>query len=475
MNPYYLLSVIGSRIFNLLSIIIISYILVADDYGKYSLVCTNALFLHVFFTSWICSNLWKDVSQAEFIARDVMVSEAMSMVSIAIIANALTAGLLFYILRDDQRYLASIFVLSPFILFIEVTLVILNAQGEDRAYGWLSFARGILCLSLSVILAVFASSLLGAIFGQILGILAALLFSGRARSAIQHATFKYPTWKAILPKLRFGLVSATALNFYMVANGLIRNLIAVDLGEAAAGHYSMASDLFYAPVALFAMTLSLMKTPDLYKANACETLFDPQPSIDFVMANIALALPYAVGGVMVAPLVATMMLSKDAAAAVSLIAAYGAVQGACFVIISTLTTLALTQGRVRSALMVSVCSLLVLLVAVVLALGSGGVIAYAENVTVGLLLIVVSCLTISWRHFGMKLSVVELGKIISACVAMAAAIWVVLKLIPGYWGGVVAPVAGVSTFVAISLLCRSRVVAELLNARSNTRPQQRVF
>lgn len=465
MNFYYLISVVGSRIFNLFSAIILSYILSANEYGKFTVITTNALFLHILFTSWICSNLWKDVSQAEPENRDRIISEGMAYGFIGVIVNVIIFFPLFLCLSDKQQYISFVFLLSPLIFLIEVTLVVLNAKGEDRMYGWLSFSRGLLCLVLSVILVFSAHRLLGAIAGQILGISTIFLVSSQARAIIRLAKFDRFSWHAALPKLRFGFISAIALNLYMVANALIRNVIALDLGEADAGFYSIAADIFYAPVALFSMTLSLMKTPDLYRANSSDAPSDPQPSIDFIMANLALAVPYAVGGAMVAPLIAQMLLSENSGTAVSLIASHGAIQGACFIVISTLTTLALTQVQVKAALIVSIASLVVLLGAVALATKSQGLVFYAENVTIALMLIAICCLAISWRHFHLKLSVAELGKIIFATFVMAATIWLALTLLSGYWKVIAAISAGSATFLGTSLLLKSRVVSELIRPK----------
>jgi O-antigen/teichoic acid export membrane protein len=472
MNFYYLISVIGSRVSNLLTVVLLSYLLSGDDFGRYTIVVTNALLLHLVASSWITNSLWRDASIAldgdasSVIARSVKYG----LITVAPMLAFVPLALLW--LKPEGRYLIFVLLLAPLVLFVEMAAVGLNARRAHREYSVLNFLRGAISLLIGIILVLLGQGLIGALLGQVLGIMLALAALRGVRAMPRGGLFVGLNWHEISPQIRFGLISTLALNLYMLANALSRNVVAIDLGEAEAGYFSIAADMFYAPIALFATSLSLSSIPNLYSAHGNKGDLDftkdgQQRSSWFVTANLAVAIPYALGGVLTAPAVARLILGSTMAQHVAPIAGYAAVQGASFAFLSTLTTLALTQGRINTALVMSFAALGAFALALVYASHQNSLIAYAQATTAAILLVSVGGLFCCRDAFAVELPLIELGKIVIASVILFGVVCFSLALIPNSFSLYISVFLGSCAFLGSASLLRSNIVRSLLRINNN--------
>lgn len=472
MNLYYLISVVGSRIFNLLTIVLLSYFLSAKSFGQYTIVATNAMLLHLFVSSWITNSLWRDASIASEQATSSIIARSIKYGFAVVAPLFAVVPLAFFWLATDVRYLVFILLIAPSILFIEIAAVGLNARREHRDYSLLNFFRGAFSLIVGMMLVLLGQGVTGALAGQIFGIALALLAIGSVRAMPKGALAIPLNWQEISPQIRFGLISALALNIYMLGNALSRNLIALNLGEAEAGYFSLAADMFYAPVALFATSLSLSSIPDLYETHGNKNSPDifengKTQSVHFIMSNFAVTLPYALGGAMTAPAVARLIVGSEMVKFVAPIAGYAAVQGACYALLSTLTTLALTQGRVRLALVMSLSLLGAIGFALGLAAHENSLVAYAQATTAASLLLTTGLLFLCQRAFAVKLPFFEIGRVIIASCVLYLVVWTCMLMIPASWSLYPAIVLGGAGFVGSALFLRSDVVRGLIRLKNN--------
>lgn len=464
MNIYYISAVLANRLFSIATVILLSYLLSPSDFGIFALISTNALLIHILFSSWISNSSWKDVSSLEGADRSARISKSLGYAA-ALSLLPLSAALALFLADVEQLdYTAITLVLVVVIMFYELALVINNASGQSRSYGAMTFFRSLLTLGLSVSLVLLGYGLWGAVWGQIAGTALTVICRPSFWTMWREMELRHISWAQIGPQLRFGLLSAFALNLYLMGNALCRNFILVRLGEAEAGYFSLSADLFYAPIALFAMTLSLSIIPDLYRSAGKDPAQSKAP--DFIAGVLAVSIPYALAGIFVGPQIAPLFLGSEVSAQISRIAAHSVVHAACFCVLSTQTTIALTQGRLKIAIGLPLATL-ALLAAVLLgaSLVSGpdgpSLTLYARAVTVGLVAITLLAVLTSRRLLEVPILWGECLRIAAASIAMCLVLAAV-GASPLPFEPFPAILLGGATFVAAAWLMGSRTVRNLL-------------
>lgn len=470
MNIFYLLSGLGSRIFNLLMFVALSYLLSVEDFGRFSLVAGNAMLMHLVISGWIASALWRDASQAhcpdQAEQSNLATSHSLCLGAIFAALYAGSAGLAFFLIEPAESYLAIIPALAALTIFNEILLVALNAQHLPRSYGLLSFLRGALCLICAVALVLSGFGLWGAIAALFLGMLAAMLLLPDARHMFAAAWAERGLGNNLPEKLHFGVISVLALNLYMLGTIITRNLIAVQVDVAHAGFYSLAADIFYAPIALFATSLSLSSIPGLYRdandagLDAQQLQSQRQSAGHFILANLAVAIPYAIGGAWAAPLIVQLMLDADTAVGVAPIASYAVVQAAAFVIISTITTLLLTRGKTGIAVGVSIGLIVVLIAMAVSAPASLQIIA-AYAAAALLLCAFVAFLLALWLGI-IRIAAADAIKIALSASAMLPGLWISGMYLHGWLALIGMILLGTISYLATGWILNSAVIKGLL-------------
>ncbi len=465
MNFFYFLSVISSRFLNLVSVVALSYLLSPALFGKYSLFTTNSLLIHLLCTSWITSSIWRDVSKSSPGDDHHFVAAAVKYAMLAGLCYVPVAALGAIFFNDQAGFIAVTLGQALLILLIELALVVLNGRGAARGYSLLSFMRGAFGIVIAVGLIAAGFGLWGAIAGQMLAIMLALGAFGSVRAMANGAWRAPVVWAEVSAKFRFGLVSTCALNLYMLANALGRNFIAGQLGPAQAGYFSLSADLFFAPIALFVTSLSLSSIPQLYSSHTDPQEVRDQSTVDFVMANLALALPYALGGALLAPHLAVAVLNRGTGAAVAAIAGHGAIQGACFGFLSALTTLALTRERTWLAFALSMAIIAAVVVAMVAMVSINTLAGYSSAVTWVLVAASLASIVGFRRMFGVALPAGELLKISAAAMAMAGAVALVTRHSSSIFVVAIAIAGGGALYLGLSRLLNCHAIDQLLRLK----------
>jgi hypothetical protein len=209
--------------------------------------------------------------------------------------------------------------------------------------------------------------------------------------------------------------------------------------------------------------LSLSNVPDLYRSAGN----DPEHAraADFMTGVLAVSIPYALAGMFVGPAIPPLFLGSDVAARVSEIAAHSIVQAACFCILSTQTTIALTQGRLRIAAGLPVVTLAVLaafLLGASFILGPEGIslLRFAEAATLGMLAVTLLVLLVSRPLLRVPILWGEGLRIAGASAAMCLILAAVGRS-PLPFEPLPAIALGGATFVGTAWLLRSRIVRDL--------------
>jgi O-antigen/teichoic acid export membrane protein len=464
MNAYYLLSVLGNRLLALLTVLVLSFLLSPDDFGVFTIILTNALLFHLLYSSWISNSSWKSVSIGDEGAQKVSISASLGYASLLSLAPLCISAALLVIDYERFYYVGITLILAVTILFFELVMVIKNAQGLTKDHGATSLLRGGLTFSFSVALTWLGFGVRGAIFGQILGTAATILCQRSFWMMWRHFERGHVLRSGIAAQVRFGLISVFALNLYLMGNALCRNVILLGLGEAEAGYFSLSADMFYAPIAMFAMTASLSSIPELYRLAGSDTA--SSHASDFIGGVLAVAIPYALAGLFVGPSVAHFFLGSNLSVPIAQIAPHSIIHAACFCVLSTQTTIALTQGRLKIAVGLPVVTLALIagvLLAAYLVFGPDRIslLRYAEAVTAALLLITAAILGASRAVLRVPIQWGEclrvLGASLAMCVVLAA-----LARFPLPFEPIPAIALGGATFLGAAWLLRSRIVRNLV-------------
>jgi O-antigen/teichoic acid export membrane protein len=464
MNIYYVLSILVNRLFGILTVVVLSYLLEPRGFGIFVLILTNALLIHSVFSSWISNSSLRDISSLQGPEQDLRISNSLGY-AIALSILPLSLALALFIIDADRfHYISLTLIFVVFILFYELVLVINNARGQSRNYGAITFLRSFLTFGLSVSLILLGFGLAGAVWGQIAGTALSVIGRPSFWRIWSSTRLRHVSWNEVPPQLKFGLISAFALNLYLMGSALCRNFVLLWLGEAEAGYFSLSADIFFAPIALFYTTLSLSNVPHLYRSAGKDTEHSRAP--DFITGVLAVSIPYALAGIFVGPSIPPLFLGSGVSGHISEIATHSIIHGACFCILTTQTTIALTQGRLKIAAGLPVATLILLagvLLGASFILGPQDIslLRYAQAVTLGMLAITILVVLASRPLLQVPILWGECLRIIGASVAMCLVL-AALDRFPLPFAPFPAILLGGATFVGTAWLLGSRIVRNLV-------------
>ncbi|HEX8621009.1 MAG TPA: hypothetical protein VF718_03490 [Allosphingosinicella sp.] len=463
MNAYYVLALVAGRVFTVLTVIALSYILDSHDFGIFVIIATNALLMHILLFSWISNSSWKDVSSLSGADQEARISNSLEYAALLSLLPLLAAAGLLIADFGRFQYVALTLVVAVATLFYELLLVISNASGQSRDYSSIALSRGLLSSALSISLALAGFGVWGAVGGQIAGTVLTIVCRRSFWKLWSRLRFRRVSRSRLGAQIRFGLISAFALNLYLMGSALCRNFILIRLGEAEAGYFSLSADIFYAPIALFATALSLSSIPELYRTAGKES--GASHASEFLAAVLAVCIPYGLAGLFVGPAIADLFLRPGVSEHVSSIAAHSIIQAACFCILSTQTTIALTQGRLKLAIGFPVATLALLASALwrasLLSAGAPSLVRYAEVATAALVALTIFVLLASRPLLRVSILWGESLRIVAAAIAMALVL-ASLALWPLPFAPLPAIALGGATFVGTAWLLGSRIVRSLL-------------
>jgi O-antigen/teichoic acid export membrane protein len=431
MNVFYLISVLTSRLANMAAVLLFSYFLSTASFGIYATVATNALLLHLVLGAWISGYAWRVVSSdtgASELQGTLRHIGGLAWIAVAMQLVAFGFFALFVLENEHLGLATAVLAWSISILLFETTMVVLNATGEARGYSLATFLRGMMTLLIPLALLAAGASYWAAIIGSISANAIALLCCLPALSSWFRLPEASITRQKIHEAVTFGIASVAALNVYMLVNAAVRNVIAIDLGPDATGHASLAADIFFAPIALFATAFSLSHIPRLYADSAGTGSDTSGAYFEFLNSMLVVIVPYVLGGVMVATGLCNLLLDPDDAKAIGSIAPWVVIQAGILTALSTLTTIGLTRGRPIYATAISLLSIMAALAASFYAsYVQSDLVGYCKAVTAALMVVMSVSFPFLTNKLSLKVNYAELGKSVLASLAMFAAIWAVSR------------------------------------------------
>lgn len=450
MRPLYLIAVVGTRLITVLSTLSISYLLSPAEFGYYALICTNALFVQMLFGAWLTSIANRVLATDHVLDRDAMSAIGSGFVVVAV---AVVGAFLVYSLTTSTYGFRLVLVaaLAFTLIFYDTTLAIQNAAGREMAYARLSMSRNCLAFVLSIAFILAGAGFPGAVGGQILGTVVPV---AATPSIIRLWTAVRPSFTAFATlrrHLSLGVAGAATLGIYILANAPSRNIMEHTVGAANVGIWALCSDLFYGPLAVIANAYGLSQVRLLYlAAQSGDENTLARHARGLIEFTLAVAVPYAIGGVFFAPQIVTLMFPTGQAANAAHVVVPAVLQGAALLVLYSLASVAL--ARRQFGLILAMVSTMAGMAT--LAVWSGGTLermAWASSLasvsSVGF------WLTWNAARGYVRPRIAELSKLLAASIALAgvAAISVRLLGFPGGWMVALILAAGTFTFAALLL------------------------
>lgn len=468
MNYFYLISVIGSRGVALVTVVILSHLLSPGEFGVYALAATNALLTQIVLGSWIATSATKHVSLGGSEPDPVTISTlAAAMAGYALLMGLLAlAYAVFPFAATPPAQVAIVLGWSVAIMFHDTTLASNNGLGRDRSYAVLSLTRNLLGAFLSIFLVLRGSGAIGAMLGQVVGALLPTLILGSSIRIWRKARLSRASKALMLRLMKFGAAGTLALGLYVLFNATTRNCAALFLGEAGAGYLSLATDLFIGPLALLGAAYSLSKFPSLYLVEAEGSEAQKREEIsDFLHMNLYIALPYGIAGAILAPEIASAVVSASSRPAIAAVAGAAAIQSAMMLMLTSISTILLIFNRRRALIpaVLGTSALNFILLAVALSFGASLVaVAWLSTLVLSFSVVVLVWLGVARRM--LRLRPGPLAKMGLAAAIMGGAVWLYARvLVPGEPFGAI--LIGVIVYLGLTALMGVQHVRELAPRR----------
>lgn len=453
MQVLYLLAVIGTRLITVLSALLLSFMLSSHDFGRYTLVNTNALFVQMVFGAWLTSIANKSLAAENTINHEGISSVASGLI-LAITALILTSLLyaLVFAQDGDAFRIISTVLLSILLIAYDTTLAIKNAAGQEAAYTRLALTRNCFAFILSISFVLAGFGFTGAVAGQLLGTILPIALTPSVLRIWATAKPSLRALAALRHHLIFGLAGAATLGIYILVNAPARNIIEHAAGASAAGAWALCSDLFYGPLAVVGNAYALSQVRLLYLASHSgdDREFD-RHARDFLEFTLAIAVPYGLGGFFFAPQIAETVLSKAQIGTAISISSAAALQGAALLILYCLSAIALARHRFVFIALIAAAATS----GATLAVWAGGTVTEMTLRSAMASWIVVSCCLIWSATSGLaRIQLAEIGKLLLACAALAIAATISKHWLAFPNGWILAAPISAAAFIATALRLR---------------------
>ncbi len=367
-NVFYLAAVFGNRLITFLAVLALAYVLSPTDFGIYTLAFTNALVLQIVLSNWITNGAGRYMSVAAGGDHGPVSTVAGAVAAVFLLLSIATIVYAFVPFTSVPRNMVALVLCwSATLMLYELTSVMQSAQSQVAAFSTLSLIRNSAGAILSLAGA-FLSGAEGAIVGQIIGAIAALLFIPSARDVWRHA---HPRWakRSLLRAIfSFGIVGTFASGLYMSVNFAIRNPVAVALGEDQAGLVALAGDLFFVPITLIINAFALTQMPELYRRIEAQAGPEVRAALltDFVDQILLFTLPYLAGGALLAAPLVAFVLPGELGDNLAAIAAPAALFGAAMGLLNALTIPLLVFRHHLTLVLLALCTVIATLVSTLL-------------------------------------------------------------------------------------------------------------
>jgi O-antigen/teichoic acid export membrane protein len=431
----YLLSSIANRAVTLVGIIVISYLLPADEFGRYALGAANALLLQLLFGSWLSSSANRIVATTGELRTDLISTSALATTCLTLGATLIaSANALLPTPPTDPTFFALVLGWALALIIYDVTLNVLNALARSRAYAALSLCRNMLALTAASGGALLGWGAEGALAGQMAGTILPLLLVPAARQSWARVRIGSASALLLRRKLALGIGGTLFLSLYVALSFSGRNMVGLFFGKAAVGHWALATDVFYGPVAVLGSSWALAAVPELYRHRHRRDApaFRAQ-STRFLEMMLYVAVPYAAAGMLLGAPLSLLIFEPEGRADVAMLAPWAAVQSAAILMLYVLAAILMVYERFKLLAVMVVGTTVVNALAIGAAgrIGAGNVQAAMMASAVETLAAAVVALAIAAAAGVFRPDARLLLRIVLATAAMVIAIWGTLAIVTG--------------------------------------------
>jgi O-antigen/teichoic acid export membrane protein len=382
---WYLSSNLAARGSTMINLIALSWLLPADQFGQYGVIVGLSFLVFIVGASWVSTSVAKIFATSQGLNVDkswTSIAQAGIIGSIVIALIVLWSFHFSFVTSLEQALLLFGLSLSTFVC--EIVLACANGLNRARIFALASMLRGAGGLCLSVIMVLLGQGLVGALLGMMCGNLFAVAIVARYLPFQRVHIFSRPT-SLIWEIFKFGVPAASVFGFYFLIHAVNRYVISNQLGDAQAGGYSFSFDLLFAPLGAVSSAISFAVLSGLYGAGQLSgpKLFD-QSQRNFLAQILSLALPYAGGGFVLAPMLIIVIAPPALQQVAAQISGLATIHVAALILTNAIAFMFLAQQREGVVLLLIAGTLVVngLIVVLFHQPGIGGI---ALALTIGIL------------------------------------------------------------------------------------------
>ena len=347
MNASYVIAVMATRLLGLLLLLVLFHLLPGSEFGSFALINTNAMSIYMVCGAWVIAIGNRTlVTDGNTVDRAMLSAVAFAL--LGIFTLLLMVGVTLHVVTapaDSPILLTA--GLAAVLTIYEATLASKNALGRAKAYAIIAVSRNVLALVLAVGLVAVGAGVTGAVAGIGISALLAIVAQPDGRRLWSDVRYRSKVLAPLKPYIAFGIGGALQLGSYILVNAPLRNLIAIKYGTAAAGIWSVTTDLYFGPLALVANANALSQVRLIYLAASnkeTEVMWDRcRALLEFTVVIAAL---YAVGSIFFATDAARLVAPADSVADVVAIAIPAALFGVAIMVLYSLVTVALVGAQI---------------------------------------------------------------------------------------------------------------------------------
>lgn len=335
MTFIYFIAGFGSRFLNFVSALVFARLMTPADFGDYVIANNNTLLWVMLSSYWLSTSAYRFMAVKSGSDPERAVSTLLVGLFISFILG-MTLGLACIALSlapIKPPLIPTIIAIGALAMVFDVSAACFTATENPKAYLNVTLRRSIVGFVASLVLIVAGFGVIGAMMGQIIGLMAGLL-EPRIIALWKNAHWRKAD-RALLKRIfLYGAIASLQFSFYMVLHVINRNVIALHLGGATAGRFALVFDTFFAPIGMIGSAMSLGSMASMH-AGANESVGGGlRYAGAFIEKLFLFVAPYAVGGWLLAPRLAPLAFGQEIGAEVSSYAAVAAAHGSVMTLIS---------------------------------------------------------------------------------------------------------------------------------------------
>ncbi|MBL8656341.1 MAG: hypothetical protein JNJ92_03160 [Altererythrobacter sp.] len=448
----YVIAVTATRLLGLAMILILFHLMPGDEFGTFSLINTNAMLVYMALGAWVIAIANRSLVTDSGVVDQAMLS-AVGIALLGVVAAVLAVGVAMQLaLSLPGNAILMTVALAAVLIIYEATLASKNALGRANAYAVIAVARNVLALLLAVGLVAAGEGVTGAIVGIGAGALLAIFAQPLGRRLWAGVRYRPGVFAPLKPYLLFGIGGALQLGCYILVNAPLRNLIALKFGAAAAGLWSVTTDLYYGPLALIANAYALSQVRLIYLAAAqgdeqtlrarCRALLE---------FSAVLAALYVAGSAFFAVDAVSLVVPSASTVGAEALAFPSALFGTAIMVLYCIVTVAISNNHVGLvAIMISSAAL----VSALPALWSRDVLTMCWQASLGVSVLVLAWSLFTVFRYRLYIGIGQMARLGCAVVSFVAVAAAGLHLLRFDFAWLASAAAATAVFLATALLLR---------------------